>query len=121
MRVLLDESVPHQLRAALGHHDAQTVVYAGFAGYKNGHLLKAAEDSGFDVLLTADKTLQFEQNMAGRKLALVCMSANSWKIIKPKTRDIVRAVDAVKPGSLTLVDCGAFTRRKVKPGGPIPG
>jgi hypothetical protein len=121
MRVLLDESVPHQLRAALAHHDAQTVVYAGFGGYKNGDLLKAAEQAAFDVLLTGDKTLYFEQNMAGRKLALVCLSANSWKIIKSKTREIVAAVDAVTPGSITRVECGAFVRVRKPPSGPQLG
>jgi hypothetical protein len=54
----------------------------------------AAEDAGFDVPVTADKTLQFEQNLAGRKLALVCLSANSWKVIQPRPGPIVLAVDA---------------------------
>ncbi len=56
MKVLLDESAPAQLRDHLAHHKTFTAVYAGFGAFENGALLKAAEDSGFDVLVTADKT-----------------------------------------------------------------
>jgi hypothetical protein len=51
-RILLDENVPHDLRHHLGQHETMTVAYAGFAGYKNGQLLDAAEAAGFDVLVT---------------------------------------------------------------------
>jgi hypothetical protein len=115
VKVLLDESTPHQLRAFLAHHETFTAVFAGFRAFKNGALLKAAEDSGFHVLVTADKSLQYEQNLTGRGLALVCLSANSWKVIGPNVAKIVAAVDATTPGSFTLVDCGAF-RRGGRPG-----
>jgi hypothetical protein len=62
-RVLLDENVAHALRKHLSNHETVTVTataaYAGFAGLKNGELLKAAVESGFDVLVTGDKTLQY--------------------------------------------------------------
>ncbi len=115
MKVLLDESCPAQLRAHLKHHDTFTAVYAGFGAFKNGALLKAAEAAGFDVLLTADKTLRFEQNLAGRRLALVCLSANSWRVIAPNVAGIVAAVDAATPGSFTGVECGAFVRPRRTP------
>jgi hypothetical protein len=120
MKVLLDESCPVQLRAHLAHHETFTTVYAGFGAFKNGALLKAAEAAAFDVLVTADKTLQYEQNLAGRKLALVSISANSWKVIGPNVAKIVAAVDSAMPGSFTLVDCGKFARPKRTPG-PAPG
>jgi hypothetical protein len=66
-RVLLDENVAHALRKHLSNHETETAAYAGFAGLKNGELLKAAVESGFDVLVTADKTLQYEQNLSGNK------------------------------------------------------
>jgi hypothetical protein len=74
--------------------------------FRNGALLRAAEDAGFEVLVTADKRLRFEQSMAGRELALVCRSANSWKAIGPNVRKVVGAVDAATPGSIVMVDCG---------------
>jgi hypothetical protein len=54
-RVLLDENMPHILRKFLAHHETQTAAYAGFAGLRNGTLLSAAEDAGFEVLVTGDR------------------------------------------------------------------
>lgn len=115
MKVLLDESCPAQLRAHLAHHETFTAVYAGFGGFRNGDLLRAAEDGGFDVLVTADKTLRYEQNLIGRKLALVCLSANSWRVIEPNVAKIVAMVDGAEPGSVTQVECGSFVRKRRKP------
>lgn len=112
MKVLLDENAPHQLRKHLLKHDAFTAAYAGLAGYKNGALLRAAEEAGFHVLVTGDRTLQYEQNMAGRKLAIVSLSANSWRVIRVHTDRIAAAVDAATAGSFVKVDCGTFSRRR---------
>jgi hypothetical protein len=60
--VLLDENVPHALRRQLSKHDTITAAYAGLAGLKNGALLKAAIEAGFEVVVTGDKTLQYEQS-----------------------------------------------------------
>jgi predicted nuclease of predicted toxin-antitoxin system len=75
-RVLLDENLPHALRNSLPVHEVVTAAYAGLAGYQNGELLKAATEAGFEVLVTGDQTLQYEQNLAGQKIAVVCLSAN---------------------------------------------
>jgi len=63
MRVILDENLPHQLRAHLAKHETATTVYMGWGGFKNGALLKAAEDSGFDVLVTGDLSIERQQNL----------------------------------------------------------
>lgn len=110
-RCLLDENLSPKLRHCLGTHEVATAVYAGFGGLKNGKLLDAAEDAGFDILITADRTLQYEQNLKGRKLAIVSLSANSWSIIEPNVEQILLAVDAATAGSLTQVECGRFVRR----------
>ena len=68
MKVLLDENLPHRLRHRLGSHEVSTVSYMGWAGLKNGELLKAAEAAGFEVLVTGDQTLPYEQNLAERRL-----------------------------------------------------
>jgi hypothetical protein len=115
MRVLLDENLPHKLRGHLSRHETVTASYAGLVGHKNGALLKAAEDAGFDVLVTGDTTLRYEQNLTSRKLAIVCLSANSWRIIQRHTDKIAAAVDAAVPGSFTTVDCGVFARRAKPP------
>jgi hypothetical protein len=72
-RVLCDENMPHKLRSALGAFDVATVQYMGFSGLNNGELLSAAEEAGFDVLVTGDKTLEYEQKISGRKIAVLSL------------------------------------------------
>lgn len=115
---MCDENIPHALRGHLKHHDVVTAAYAGFAGLKNGKLLDAAETAGFEILITGDKTLHREQNLAARKIAVVSISANSWTVIGPYADRIVAAVDRAAPGSFVRVDCGVFTRRRSGPAGP---
>src|SRR5215467_1299951 len=71
MRILLDECVNQKLRNHLRGHECQSARFAGFGGLKNGDLLREAEAAGFDVLLTVDRGFQYEQNLSGRKIAVV--------------------------------------------------
>ena len=82
MRVLLDENLDHGLRKLLGRHEVVTVTFMGWAGLRNGELLRAAEDAGVEVLLTGDQTLNYERNLAGRRLAIVALSAIQLPIIR---------------------------------------
>lgn len=84
----------------------------GWAGVQNGALLEAAEDSGMDVLLTGDQTLHSEQNLTGRRLAVVALSAIKLPIIRESLPAIIAAIDRATPGSYQEVDCGAFSRKK---------
>jgi len=70
----------------------------------NGDLLKAAEEAGFDVLLTTDTNLPPQQNRKGRKLAIVILSKNRWTLGRPLMQQIANAVNAAKPGTCTQVD-----------------
>jgi predicted nuclease of predicted toxin-antitoxin system len=117
VKVLLDENMPHQLRAQLPDHEVFTAVYAGFGGFKNGELLNAAEAAGYDVLLTGDLSLEYQQNMAGRKIAIVSLSANSWRIVQHHIPAIAGAIAAAHPGSFSRVDCGKYRASK-KPDDP---
>jgi hypothetical protein len=69
VKVLLDENLPHLLRNKLGDHDVFTVRYKGWAGLKNGELLKTAEDDGLEAFITGDQTISYEQNLTWRCLA----------------------------------------------------
>jgi hypothetical protein len=75
-RVLLDSNVPHDLRPYLSHHRTFTAAYLGWQGLKNGELLKIAEAESFNVLVTGDFSLPYQQNLAERKLAIVSLSAH---------------------------------------------
>jgi predicted nuclease of predicted toxin-antitoxin system len=112
VKVLLDENLDHRLRNHLGKHEVFTASYKGWDGLKNGKLLETAESDGIDVLVTGDQTLSYEQNLTGRKLAIIALSAIEWRIIKNHLARIVAAVDNAAPGSFQVVDCGTFTRKK---------
>jgi predicted nuclease of predicted toxin-antitoxin system len=119
MRILLDENLPVKLRHHLLKHQTETVTKRGWGGLKNGELLKAAESALFDVFVTADLNLEYQQNMAQRRIGLVILSTNNWPIIKKHIPKIQAAVDGAGPGSFVRVDCGKFARRNRR-GGPVP-
>jgi hypothetical protein len=112
VKVLLDENLDHRLRKHLGSHKVFTASYMGWDGFKNGDLLQAAEDEGFDVLVTGDQTLSHEQSLTGRRLAVVALSSVEWRIIEHYLPQIIAAVDSAVPGSFQAVECGTFKRRK---------
>lgn len=114
MRVLFDHNLPHKLRtslATLGKHEFVTAPYKGWGDLKNGELLRIAEESGIEVLVTGDQSLLNEQNLTGRRLAIVALSANNWPIVKNYLPQILAAIDSAVPGSFQAVDCGAFSRK----------
>lgn len=112
MKVLLDENLDHALRNLLGTHEVVTVTYMGWTGLQNGELLRAAEDSGMDVLLTGDQTLSYEQNLTGRHLAIVALSAIQLPIISVNLPKIIAAIESAMPGSFQDIDCGTFKRKR---------
>lgn len=104
MRLLLDECVPKRLRRELPDHEVRTVPEMGWAGKENGELLGAAE-SGFDVLITVDQKLKYQQSVAGRSIAVVVLVARRNKIefLRPLVPDLERTLTQIKPGELREV------------------
>ena len=119
MRVLLDENLPHDLRSRIPQHETFTAAYMGWSGFRNGRLLSAAAEGGFDVLVTGDKTLHLEQNLTARKIAIVSLSAVAWPLIEPCIAEIVIAIERVLTERLVKVDCGMFSRRRKHPSDPV--
>jgi predicted nuclease of predicted toxin-antitoxin system len=112
VKVLLDENVPRNLAALLPNHEVTTVTDKGWSGLSNGELLDAAERESLDVFVTGDKTIQYEQNIAGRKLAVLSLSTNNWPIIKNYVDQIAAAINVAQSGSFSRVDVGVFSRRR---------
>ncbi len=110
MKVLLDENMPHDLRFLITGHEVSTVRYLGWLGIRNGSLIAAAELEGFEVLLTGDKNMEYQQNMSDRKIAIVTLSSVNWPIIKHHAPAIQVAIDRCVPGAFVTVDCGVFRR-----------
>ena len=84
MRVLLDECIPRKLRRYLAPHECATVQELGWAGRRNGQLLAAAEGY-FDVLLTVDRNLPFQQSLASRRLSILIIDVRSNRLEELKT------------------------------------
>jgi rRNA-processing protein FCF1 len=91
-RILFDQNTPLGLRNHLKDYEVVTVRYMGWEGASNGDLIGAAEEHGFDILITADQNLQYQQNMSARRIAIVVLDTNHWATI---SRDPARVVDAV--------------------------
>jgi len=70
----------------------------------NGALLKLAEGAGFDLLLTTDKNVRYQQNLSGRKIALVVLGRSAWWLVRRRLNEIVAAVSNAAPGSYSEVD-----------------
>lgn len=83
MKIILDESVPQKLRLLIeANHTVVTVWFQGWSGLKNGALLAAAEEADFELFITADQEIGYQQNLTGRKMALLVLSTNNWDFIK---------------------------------------
>jgi hypothetical protein len=84
----------------------------GWSRTKNGLLLDAAEQAGFEVLLSGDQTIRYEQNMKNRRIGVVLMSDNHWSIVKDYLSAIADAIEQVEPGEARPVYCGTFVPRR---------
>ena len=98
MRVLFDQGVPAPLREHLRGHEVTTAFEAGWSHLSNGELLALAETT-FDVLVTTDRNLRHQQNLAGRRLAILVLPTTSWPRMQPVADRISEAVESVEPGS----------------------
>jgi hypothetical protein len=74
--------------------------------------LKTAEADGFEAFITGDQTLSYEQNLAGRRVAIVVLSSIDWHILKENLPPILAALDNAMPGSFQEVECGGFSRKR---------
>lgn len=103
MRVLFDQGTPAPLRHLLFGHDVATAFELGWSTLKNGELLAAAENQGFEVLVTTDTNLKYQQNLTSRRIAIVVLGTTSWPRIKTAPELIASAVNASTSGSYVEV------------------
>jgi hypothetical protein len=105
MKVLLDECLPRKLKNHLLGQDCSTVPEAGWAGKKNGELLSLAEKSGFEIFLTLDQGVEYEQNLTRRTIAVILMSARSSRLadLLPRIPAVLTALRSVRAGQLVRV------------------
>jgi hypothetical protein len=104
MLVLFDHSTPAPLIPYLTGHTITEARDRGWDRLSNGDLLTEAERAGFDVLLTADKNIRYQQNLTTRKIAIVVLSTPQWPVVRLHTEKIAAAVNAAVPGSYAEVN-----------------
>lgn len=104
MRVLFDNGTPRGVAAALSGHTVEEARSHGWDALRNGELLDAAEAAGFDVLITTDRSIRYQQNLSGRRLAIVVLGKARWLLIKRRLTEIAAAVNTAAPGSFTEVE-----------------
>ena len=104
MLVLFDHSTPAPLRYALTAHIVVETIERGWERLENGALLDAAEAATFEVLVTADKNIRYQQNLAGRNIAIVVLGNAQWPVLRRYVERVVVAVNAAAPGSYIEVE-----------------
>ena len=104
MRVLFDNGTPRGIAAALLGHVVEEARSHGWDTLRNGELLDAAEAVGFDLFLTTDRNLRYQQNLANRQIAIVVLGKGRWRLIRTRLAEIVAAVEAATPGSYAEVE-----------------
>jgi len=99
MLILFDNGTPAPLRHALKDHIVVEALERGWDRLSNGALIAAAESAGFEILLTTDKNIRYQQNLADRKIAFVVIGNQQWPTLRRPVELVVAAVNAATPGS----------------------
>ena len=106
MRILIDECIDERFRNSFSNHDCQTARYAGMAGLQNGELLAAAETAKFDVFLTVDQGIEYQQNLTGRSVAIIIFhtKSNRLKDLLPHVSVCLAHIESIQPGQIVRIE-----------------
>jgi predicted nuclease of predicted toxin-antitoxin system len=103
VKILFDQGTPAPLRRALSNHSVAAAFEKGWSNLSNGNLLREAERE-FDLFITMDKNLQYQQNLAGRKIAILVLPTTSWPEIQPHQTEIAAVVEKIKSGGYVTLE-----------------
>ena len=104
MLVLFDQSTPVPIRPFLREHKVETTSQRGWDKLKNGDLLRAAEEAGFEVLVTPDKNIRNQQNLKNYTIAIVVLGNPQWPVLRHHVDRVVAAVNGAKSGTYCEVE-----------------
>jgi hypothetical protein len=104
MRILFDHGTPSGIAGSLSPHEVTEARERGWDTISNGELLKVAEEAEFDLLLTTDKRIRYQQNLTGRKIAIVVLGNSTWRIVRLHLDRIAAAVNEATPGGYAEVE-----------------
>ncbi len=98
MKILFDQGTPVPLRQFLKDHAVKTAYEEGWSALSNGDLLTEAENAGYQLLVTTDQNLRYQQNLRERRIAIVVLLTTSWPRIRPKAHNILEVINAMYSG-----------------------
>jgi hypothetical protein len=104
MKILFDNGTPKPIARSLPGHEITYARQIGWHELENGALIEKAEEAGYELLLSTDKNIRYQQNLTGRKIALVVLGNQQWPLVKLHPEKITAAVEACTPGSYVEVD-----------------
>jgi hypothetical protein len=104
MKILFDNGTPNPTARSLIGHEVTFARQIGWEELENGELIQRAEEAGYELLLSTDKNIRYQQNLSGRKIALIVLGNSQWPIVRRHLDRIVAAVNACTPGSYTEVE-----------------
>ena len=104
MKILFDQGTPVPLRRNLAKHQVATAAEMSWSQLTNGELLSAASSGGFEVLVTTDQNLRYQQNLKNRKIAVVVLMTASWPRISKQADKVAAAIEGVGSGDYIEVD-----------------
>ena len=104
MKILFDNGTPKPIARGLTGHEITYARRIGWHEFENGELIRQAEEAGYEVLVTTDKNIRYQQNLSGRKIALVILGHSQWPAVRLHLDRIAAAVNACTPGSYAEVE-----------------
>ncbi len=103
MKILFDHGTPAALRKHLPEHSVDRSAETGWELLENGELIRRAEEEGYRVIVTTDQSMRYQQNLAGRRIAIVVLMATAWPRVQHRIEEIRAAIDEVRPGQVREV------------------
>ena len=103
MKILFDHGTPAPLRRHLPEHSVDRSAERGWDLLENGELLRRAEEDGYEVIVTTDQSIPYQQNLTGLRLAIVVLLTPAWPRVRHRTEEIRRAIEDVNPGEVREV------------------
>jgi hypothetical protein len=104
MKILFDNGTPNTMARSLVGHEVIFARKIGWAEFENGELIQRAEDAGYELLLSTDKNIRYQQNLTERKIALVVLGNSQWPMVRLHLERVIAAVNAASPGSYAEVE-----------------
>jgi len=98
MRILFDQGVPAPLRDSLPNHTVATAYELAWSTLENGVLLAEAEKAGFDLFITTDQNLRYQQNLQARRISILALPTTRWPEIRLHTAEVLATVNSIRPG-----------------------